>query len=119
VNIFLWIVAGLLAAVFLMAGTMKVTRPKEQLLPMMAWSKTVPDGQLKALGTIEVLGAVGLILPRALNIAPVLTPVAAVGCAIVMTGAVILHATRKEYKEIVFPPLVLLILAVIVAAGRF
>jgi uncharacterized membrane protein YphA (DoxX/SURF4 family) len=119
VNIFLWIAAGLLAAVFLMAGAMKVTQPKEKLLSMMAWSKTVPDWQMKALGTIELLGAIGLILPRALSIAPVLTPVAAVGCAIVMAGAVILHATRKEYKEIVFPPLVLLILAIIVAAGRF
>jgi uncharacterized membrane protein YphA (DoxX/SURF4 family) len=119
VNIFLWIAAGLLAAMFLMAGAMKVSQPKEKLLSMMAWSKTVPGWQMKALGAVEILGAIGLILPRALNIAPVLTPVAAVGCAIVMAGAVILHATRKEYKEAVFPPLVLLILAIIVAAGRF
>jgi uncharacterized membrane protein YphA (DoxX/SURF4 family) len=118
-NIFLWIAAGLLAAVFLMAGTMKIAQPKEKLVGMMKWAVPVPEAQIKALGLVEVLGAVGVILPRALNIAPVLTPVAAVGCAIVMTGAVILHATRKEYKEIAFPPLVLLILALIVAVGRF
>jgi uncharacterized membrane protein YphA (DoxX/SURF4 family) len=119
VNIFLWIVAGLLAAMFLLAGTLKVAQPKEKLVGMMKWAVPVPEVQLKALGLVELLGAIGVILPRALNIAPVLTPVAAVGCALVMTGAVILHAVRKEYKEIVFPPAGLLILAVIVAAGRF
>jgi uncharacterized membrane protein YphA (DoxX/SURF4 family) len=119
VNIFLWICAGLLAAMFLMAGVMKIAQPKEKLVGMMKWAVSVPEPQIKALGLVEVLGAIGLILPRALDIAPVLTPIAAAGCAIVMIGAVILHAVRKEHKEIVFPPLVLLILAIIVAAGRF
>jgi uncharacterized membrane protein YphA (DoxX/SURF4 family) len=119
VNIFLWIVAGVLAAMFLLAGVMKVTQPKEKLVAMMKWAVPVPEGQIKALGLVELLGALGVILPRALNIAPVLTPVAAVGCAIVMTGAILLHTVRKEYKEVVFPPLVLLILALIVAVGRF
>ena len=45
-----------------------------------------------------MLGAIGLILPRALNIAPVLTPLAAVGCAIVMIGAVVTHIRMKDYK---------------------
>lgn len=117
-NIFLWIVAGVLAAVFLLAGAMKVTRPKEKLVGMMQWAVPVPEPRLKALGVAEVLGAIGLILPRALNIAPVLTPVAAVGCAIVMTGATIVHTRMKDYKGLGMP-VVLLILAVIVAAGRF
>ncbi len=118
-NVFLWIVAGVLAAMFLMAGAMKLAQPKEKLVGMMKWAVPVPELQIKALGLVEVLGAIGLILPRALRIAPVLTPVAAVGCAIVMAGAVLLHTVRREYKEAVFPPLVLLVLAVIVAAGRF
>lgn len=118
-NIALWVLAALVAAVFLMAGFMKIATPKEKLLKTMAWAAPVPDWQMKALGAVEVLGAIGIILPRALNIAPVLTPLAAVGCAIVMTGAVVLHGVRKEYKEVVFPPLVLLIVSVIVAAGRF
>ena len=117
-NIVLWIFAGVLAAVFLLAGTMKVAAPKEKLLSTMAWAKTWPEPRLKALGAVEVLGAIGLILPRALDIAPVLTPVAAVGCAIVMFGAMITHARMKDYAGLAMP-VVLLILAIVVAAGRF
>lgn len=117
-NVFLWIVAGVLAALFLLAGVMKIAMPKEKLLSTMAWSETWSKPQLGALGTVEVLGAIGLILPRALSIAPVLTPVAAVGCAIVMIGAMITHARMKDFKGIGMPA-VLLVLAVIVAAGRF
>ena len=117
-NIVLWICAGLLAAMFLMAGVMKVAMPKEKLLPTMKWAETWSVPQLRALGTVEVLGAIGLILPRALNIAPVLTPLAAAGCAVVMIGAVLTHIRMKDYKGTGMP-LVLLILAVAVAAGRF
>jgi uncharacterized membrane protein YphA (DoxX/SURF4 family) len=117
-NIVLWICAGLLAAMFLMAGMMKVAMPKEKLLPIMKWAETWSVPQLRALGTVEVLGAIGLILPRALNIAPVLTPLAAVGCAIVMIGATITHIRMKDYKGTGMP-VVLLVLAVVVAAGRF
>jgi uncharacterized membrane protein YphA (DoxX/SURF4 family) len=118
VNIVLWICASLLAAMFLMAGVMKIAMPKEKLLPTMKWAETWSVPQLRALGTVEVLGAIGLILPRALNIAPVLTPLAAVGCAIVMIGAVLTHIRMKDYKGVGMP-FVLLVLAVVVAAGRF
>lgn len=117
-NIALWIVAGVLAAVFLLAGIMKITMPKEKLLSTMAWAETWPEPRLKALGAVEILGAIGLILPRALSIAPVLTPVAAVGCAVVMAGAVVTHYRMKDYAGIAMPG-VLLILAIVVAAGRF
>ena len=117
-NIALWIVAGVLAAMFLLAGVMKVAMPKEKLEPTMQWSKGWSRPQLQALGIVEVLGAIGLILPRALNIAAVLTPVAAVGCAIVMAGAVITHVRMRDYKGTGMP-IVLLVLAVVVAAGRF
>jgi uncharacterized membrane protein YphA (DoxX/SURF4 family) len=111
-NILLWIVAGVLAAMFLLAGAMKVGTPKEKLLGTMKWAKTWPEPRLKALGAVEVL------LPRALNIAPVLTPIAAVGCAIVMFGATITHFRMKDYTGIAMPA-ALLILAIVVAAGRF
>src|SRR5579862_5174922 len=117
-NIVLWICAGLLAATFLMAGVMKATMPKEKLLPTMKWAEPWSVPQLRALGTVEVLGAIGLILPRALGIAPVLTPLAAAGCAIVMIGAVITHIRMKDYKGTGMPG-VLLVLAIVVAAGRF
>jgi hypothetical protein len=84
----------------------------------MKWAETWSVPQLRALGTVEVLGAIGLILPRALNIAPVLTPLAAVGCAVVMAGATITHIRMKDYKGTGMP-VVLLVLAVVVAAGRF
>ncbi len=117
-NVALWIVAGVLAAVFLLAGVMKIAVPKEKLLGTMAWAETWPPPRLKALGVAEVLGATGLILPRALNIAPVLTPVAAVGCAVIMAGATVTHYRMKDYAGIAMPG-VLLVLAVVVAAGRF
>jgi uncharacterized membrane protein YphA (DoxX/SURF4 family) len=117
-NVLLWIFAALLAAMFLTAGLMKMTMPKEKLVTIMEWAKPVPEGQVRALGAVELLGAVGLILPRALNIAPVLTPLAAVGCAIVMCGATIVHTRMKDYKGLGMP-VVLLILAIVVAAGRF
>jgi uncharacterized membrane protein YphA (DoxX/SURF4 family) len=118
VNITLWIITGVLAAMFLLAGVMKIAMPKEKLLGTMVWAKTWPEPRLKALGAVEVLGAIGLILPRALSIAPVLTPIAAVGCAIVMFGATIVHARMKDYPGIAMPG-ALLILAIVVAAGRF
>ena len=117
-NVFLWIVAGVLAAMFLLAGVMKITQPKEQLVKTMQWAVTWSKPQLAALGAVEALGAIGLILPRALNIAPVLTPIAAVGCAVVMAGATVVHTRMKDYKGLGMP-VVLLILAIIVAAGRF
>ena len=69
-NIVLWIVAGVLAAMFLLAGVMKIAVPKEKLLSIMKWARTWPEPRLKALGAAEVLGAIGLILPRALEHRP-------------------------------------------------
>ena len=117
-NIVLWIVAVVLAAMFLLAGLMKITMPKEKLITTMQWAKTWSRPQLQALGAAEVLGGIGLVLPRALNIAPVLTPLAAVGCAIVMAGATIVHTRMKDYKGLGMP-VMLLVLSVVVAAGRF
>lgn len=117
-NILLWVFAGVLAAVFLLAGVMKMAMPKEKLLATMAWAKSWPEPRLKSLGAVEVLGAIGLILPRALNIAPALTPAAAVGCAVVMAGAVVTHFRMKDFTGIAMPA-VLLVLAIVVAAGRF
>jgi uncharacterized membrane protein YphA (DoxX/SURF4 family) len=119
-NVFLWIVAGLLAAMFLAAGLMKLTQERRKLLanPNMKWTEDFSAGTIKLIGTAEVLGAVGLILPAALDIAPVLVPLAATGLAVLMLGAAITHARRKEPQAIVINA-VLLILAVIVAIFRF
>lgn len=119
-NVFLWILAGLLAAMFLVAGAGKLAQSKEKLgaSPNMAWTEDFSPGSLKMIGTLEVLAAIGLILPGAFEIAPVLVPLAAVGLSLLMVGAAITHARRGETSNIAIN-VVLLALAVVVAAGRF
>jgi uncharacterized membrane protein YphA (DoxX/SURF4 family) len=118
-NIVLWVIAGLLAAAFLGAGLMKLTRPREKLAASgMAWTEDFSPGVIKTIGALELLAAIGLILPAALNIAPVLVPLAATGLAVVMIGAMITHARRREFPMIA-GNLVLLVLAALVMWGRF
>jgi hypothetical protein len=120
VNVVLWIAAGLLAALYLGAGGMKLATPREKLLenPRMGWTADFSAAALKGIGAVEILGALGLILPRALDIAPVLTPLAATGLAIVQVGAIVVHARRKETEALPMN-VVLLVLAAFVAVGRF
>ena len=93
----LWIINGLLALAFLVAGGGKLVRSKEALATGgMAWVEDFSATTVKLIGTAEVLAAIGLILPLLLDIAPILTPIAAVGLVIVMGGAVAVHVRRKE-----------------------
>ncbi len=117
-NIALWIIAGLLAVAFLASGAMKLIQPKEKLPAGWGWVEDFSAGSIKAIGALEVLAAVGLILPAALDIAPVLAPLAAVGLVLLMVGAFIAHVRRREAQAIVVT-LVLLALAAFVAWGRF
>ncbi len=117
-NIALWIVQGLLALAFLMAGGMKVMQSKEKLAESMAWVNDFSANTVKLIGVLEILGAIGLIAPQATGILPILTPLAAVGLALVMIGAAITHLRRGEMPMIGINA-VLLILALFVAYGRF
>lgn len=117
-NITLWIVAGLLAAVFLLAGIMKTTQPKDKLAANMGWVEDYSANTVKFIGIVEILGAIGLILPGALDIAPVLVPLAATGLAVTMALAAAVHARRGENDKIAANA-VLLVLAVFVAVMRF
>jgi hypothetical protein len=117
-NIALWIIAGLLGATSLASGFAKLIQPKEKLVTTYAWVEDFSGGSVKAIGALEVLAAVGLILPAALGIVPVLVPIAATGFALLMVGAVMTHVRRHEAKVIVVP-LILLALAIFVAWGRF
>lgn len=110
----LWIVTAVLAAAFAMAGTMKVITPHGQVREKMEWVELVTPGQLKGIGLVEVVGAIGLVLPAATGIAPWLTPVAAIGLALTMVVAIVLHLRRKEPFA---PSLVLGLIAAAVAAG--
>lgn len=119
-NIALWIVAGVLAAVFLTAGAVKLILPKAKLVdaPAQGWAEDFSATAVKSIGILEVLAAVGLILPAVLGIVPVLVPLAAIGLALVMVGAIFTHLRRGEAKSIA-GNVVYLALAVFVAWGRF
>ncbi|RGE20358.1 DoxX family protein [Leucobacter sp. wl10] len=93
----LWIVNALLALAFLAAGGTKLARPKDALAARgMGYVEDFAAPTIKAIGALEVLGALGLVLPLATGIAPVLTPLAAVGLTITMIGAIVVHARRRE-----------------------
>jgi uncharacterized membrane protein YphA (DoxX/SURF4 family) len=120
-NLTLWIIAGLLAAAYLVAGVGKLIMPKEKIAATGAGARWVEDfsaSGVKAIGAVEVLGAAGLILPPALDIAPVLTPLAATGLVLLMAGAAYTRLRRHEAKYMV-ADLVYLVLAGFVAWGRF
>ncbi len=117
-NIALWVVQILLAVAFLGSGLMKLTQPKEKIATSMAWAADFSPTAIKLIGLVEVLGALGLVLPAVTGIAPILTPLAAVGLALVMVGAAITHARRGE-TQMIAVNVVLLLLAAFVAWGRF
>jgi uncharacterized membrane protein YphA (DoxX/SURF4 family) len=110
--------AGPLAVVFAIVGLLKITTPREKLLQRMGWVSGFSQTQVRGIGTLEVLGAVGVILPGITKIVPVLVPIAATGLALLMIGASITHIRRKEYNEL-GSNVVLFALAVFVAWGRF
>ena len=122
-NIVLWILQGLLAVVFLMAGFMKVSQSKdalkEQAGERMAWVDDVSDSNLKLIGILEILAGIGLILPQLTGILPWLTPLAAVGLVLTMIGAMMLHVRRSDGAQAIVVNVVLLLLAAFVAYGRF
>lgn len=106
-----WIVAALLALFYLYAGGKKLLQSQAQLRPMMAWVDQVPMRRVKAIGGLEVLGALGLVLPPLTGIAAGLAFAAAIGLALVQIGAMALHLSRGEAR------LVGLNVGVLVTAG--
>ncbi|MCG8916789.1 DoxX family protein [Actinokineospora sp. PR83] len=117
-NTVLWAIAGLVAAGFLFSGMFKLVQSHEEYTASQPWAETAPRWAPKAIGALEVVGAIGLILPAVVGVAPVLVPLAATGLALVMVGAVVLHLRRGEFSALA-PSGVLLALAVVVAWGRF
>ncbi|MEO3974923.1 DoxX family protein [Streptomyces sp. CAU 1734] len=116
-NIVLWAVQILLAVLFTGAGGMKIAMSPESLIPLMPWVVDFSPGAVQAIGAVEVLGAAGLILPAATSIAPVLTPLAAAGLAVVMAGGTAVHFARSEYPA-GLANVVVLAAAALVARGR-
>ena len=119
-DVALWIVAGLLAAVYAGLGLGKILQARERLLadPRMAWVEDFSDPVVKTIGALEVAGAVGLILPQATGVAPALTPLAATGLVLLQIGAMATHLRRGERQPLPIN-ITLLVLAAFVAFGRF
>ena len=119
-NIILWIAAGLLALVALTGGITKTFIPKEKLERHdgAAWTRGVSPAFVKTLGVLELLAAIGLILPAVVDVAPVMVPVTAACWVALMIGAMITHARLDQFK-LVLVNSVYLVLAVFIAVGRF
>jgi hypothetical protein len=120
VNVALWVVTGVLAAA-LLASTSKMWVSRERIASLGSAAEWVLDfspGALRAIGTLEILAAVGLILPAVLDIAPVLVPVTAVCVALLFVCAAVMRLHRGE-KLTVLGDVVYLAMAVFVAWGRF
>ena len=116
-NVVLWIIAAALAIAFFGAGVAKLTQPKEKLHERMAWVEDFSPGTIKMIGVLEILAAIGLILPAALDIVPVLVPLAATGLvAIRGRSSAACRAAQGIPQDAVNS---VLILAAIVAWGRF
>jgi len=117
-NVLFWVLQIILAALFGLSGLGKLFQPRTRLAAQYPWITDFSDNTVKFIGVMEVLGAIGLILPGATGIVPVLTAVAATGLALMMLLGVLLHIRRKETRGVVVAG-ILLILAAIVAWGRF
>ncbi|MFI6041404.1 DoxX family protein [Nocardia sp. NPDC051321] len=119
-NLALWIAAGLLAAIALTGGVTKTFVPRAKLAaaPGGEWTGRVGAQYIKALGIVEILAAIGLILPAVLDVAPVLVPITAACWVVLMIGAMITHLRDGGWK-FVLVNLVYLAIAVFVAWGRF
>jgi uncharacterized membrane protein YphA (DoxX/SURF4 family) len=109
----------LLAAIFVATGLTKLTQPRAKLAAgPMGWAADVNDVEFRTVGLLEVLGALGLVLPRAFGIAQLLTPLAAVGLALTMIGAITTHVRMGETDRLAVP-IVLLVLSVFIAIAGF
>lgn len=119
-TVILWIIDIVLAVSFVGSGLMKIGRAKDSLVDSgLEWADGFSENTVKFIGAVEFLGALGLILPRGLGIAPVLSPVAAVCLLLVMVGAVATHVRRRELTTKGLPALALGVLAAVSAVLGF
>jgi hypothetical protein len=121
VDAVLWIAAVALAIVFALVGAWKLLVPYERLAarPGMSWARDFRPVQVRLIGLLELLGALGLVLPPLLDVAEWIVPLAAAGLAFDMLGALGTHIRRGDPRSLHVPPLVLGALATFVAIGRY
>jgi uncharacterized membrane protein YphA (DoxX/SURF4 family) len=114
----LWILQSILAGVFLAAGLMKLTQPLPALAEQgMGFVEDLDEQQVRGIGVLEVAAAIGLVVPAALDLLPVLTAAAACGVVALMACAAVTHVRRHE-AHMVPVNLVLAAMALFVAIER-
>lgn len=114
----LWVLQIVLALVFLPLGVLMIRRSRMQLVRVAPWVEDFPEQVVTTIGVLEVLGALGVVLPGVVGVWTVLVPVSATGLGILMIGAIVEHLTRREVDRIAAPA-ALLVAATAVAIGRF
>ena len=118
-NIALWTAQVLLALVFGAAGFMKVTMPLPDLAGMLTWPGNFPSWLVRFIGTAELAGAIGILVPALTRIQPLLTPLAALGFAIIQILAVPVHISQGDIAMVGPVNAILLALALFVVWGRY
>lgn len=114
----LWVFQSLLAVAFLAVGAMKLVRSRERLASVFGWVEDFPDAVVKGTGVLDALVGLGLVLPAATDIAPVLVPWAALGGVALAGGGSLIHLRRSETGQAAGNVLWVVLLLVI-AASRF
>jgi uncharacterized membrane protein YphA (DoxX/SURF4 family) len=117
-NFAIWGAQVVLALAFLASGATKVMRPRLELQARMPYVEDLSDSQTKTIGGLELLAAVGLILPSVFNVAPLLSAVAAGGLVLLMIGAIGVHVRRGEADARLAVNVILLALALVVTWAR-
>ncbi|MCC9145819.1 MULTISPECIES: DoxX family protein [unclassified Arthrobacter] len=117
-SLLLWLVQLVLALLFAGVGFMKIFQGYDRLKENLRWPEDFSAGTVKLIGVLEVLGALGLILPGVTGVLPVLTAVAASALAVLMALAVLVHVRRGERNRIALA-VILMVLSLVVALGRF
>lgn len=118
-NLLLWILAFALAAVFIGAGVAKLVGTRDQQINRTPYVEDFPQIVIRGIGVLEILGALGLIIPALTGIATVLVPLAAAGLAITMVFAALVHIRRGDGPRAALPSIVLALCSVFVAWSRF
>lgn len=118
-NVMLWILAYLLAAVFAASGVAKLLTAREQQIDRTPYVEDFPQSVIRGIGVLEILGAIGLVLPALLDVATLLVPMAGAGLEITMVFAALVHIRRGDGFAAALPSIVLATLAVLFAWTRF
>jgi hypothetical protein len=116
-NIALWVLQALLAVFFLAAGVFHLLMPMARLRSSARWTEDVSPPLVRLIGLLEVLAALGLVLPGITHIATVLTPLAAIGVVLIFLGAIGLHVRRGEVR-VIGMHIVVIALALVAIWGR-